>query len=240
MIKSNLPVIILKGIILLPNNDIRLEFSSEDSKNIIDLSEMFHDNKILVVSTLNITTNPPKLDKLPKIGVISTITHRMELPNGKTRVIITGEKRAQIHEYLNLNNSFEVLESIVSTIEEEKIDDQEEKVIIRKLYREIEDCSKKLPNLGNSVLALIVNSTNLSKMTDIIAPYLPIEPKRLNEYLEEIKTTSRAKYILEDLYKEKELYENLDELQDEWELVEESEENTYFDIEYYYRTYKRK
>jgi dihydrofolate reductase len=33
---------------------------------------------------------------------------------------------------------------------------------------------------------------------------------------------------------------NLDELQDEWEMVEESEENTYFDIEYYYRIYKRK
>ena len=32
---------------------------------------------------------------------------------------------------------------------------------------------------------------------------------------------------------------NLDEMQDEWQMVEESEENTYFDIEYYYRTYKR-
>ncbi len=33
---------------------------------------------------------------------------------------------------------------------------------------------------------------------------------------------------------------NLDKLPDEWEMVEESEENTYFDIEYFYRTYKRK
>ncbi len=207
MIKSNLPVIILKGIILLPNNDVRLEFSSDDSKNIIDVSEMFHDNKLLVVSTLNIMSTKPEVDELPRIGVISTITHRMELPNGKTRVIIKGEKRAKIHEYLNLNNNFDVLESIISTIEDEKIEEEEEKVIIRKLYRELEECSKKLPNLGNSVLALITNSTNLSKMTDIIAPYLPIEIKRLNEYLDETKQTNRAKYILEDLYKEKELYE---------------------------------
>lgn len=33
---------------------------------------------------------------------------------------------------------------------------------------------------------------------------------------------------------------NLDEMQEEWELVDESEENTYFDLEYYFRTYKRK
>ena len=33
---------------------------------------------------------------------------------------------------------------------------------------------------------------------------------------------------------------NLDEMQDEWYIAEESEEYTYFDIESYFRTYKRK
>ncbi len=206
MIKTDLPVIILKGIILLPHNDIRLEFSNEDSKNIIDVSELFHDNEILVVSTIN-SQNKNDIKNLPKIGVISTITHRIELPNGKTRVIITGKKRAQIHEYLNLNNNSEVIESIISNIEEETIIQQEENAIIRKIYREIETCSNNIPNMSNSVLGLIVNSTNLSKMTDIIAPFLPIEHKRLNEYLNETKATSRSKMILEDLYKEKEIYE---------------------------------
>lgn len=207
MIKTNLPVILLKGIVLLPNNDIRLEFSNDDSKNIIDVSEMFHESEILVVSTLDKFEEKPDINKLPKIGVISKISHRMELPNGKTRVIITGKTRANVHEYLNLNNNFEVLESIVSSIENETIEKSEELAIIRKIYREIEICTKNLPNMSNSVLSLIINSTELSKMTDIIAPFLPIENKRLNEYLLETKATNRAKLILEDLYKEKELYE---------------------------------
>lgn len=206
MIKTDLPVILLKGILLLPNNDIRLEFSNDDSKNIIDVSELFHDGEILVVSTTELP-DKPNIDKLPKIGVISKITHKMELPNGKTRVIITGQKRAHIHEYLNLNNNFEVLESIVSQIEDETIDKQEETVMIRKLYREIETCIKTIPNMSNSVLALIINSTDISKMTDIIAPFLPIENNRLKQYLEETQSTIRAKMILEDIYKEKELYE---------------------------------
>ena len=33
MKKINLPVIVLKGIILLPNNDIRLEFQDNETKN---------------------------------------------------------------------------------------------------------------------------------------------------------------------------------------------------------------
>ena len=35
-------------------------------------------------------------------------------------------------------------------------------------------------------------------------------------------------------------FPNLDEMQEQWEMVDESEENTYFDLEYYYRIYKRK
>ena len=206
MIKTDLPVILLKGIVLLPNNDIRLEFESDESKNIIDVSELFHDNEILVVSTMESLDKPDRA-KLPKIGVVSKITHKMELPNGKTRVIITGKVRAKVHEYLNLNNSFEVIESIVSNIEEEKLDEQEEMVTIKKLYREIETCVKTIPNMSNSVLSLIINSSDLSKMTDIIAPFLPIENQRLMQYLLETKSIERAKLILEDLYKEKELYE---------------------------------
>lgn len=207
MIKTNLPVIILKGIVLLPNNDIRLEFTNDDSKNIIDVSEMFHDNELLVVSTVDSLEESLSTSNLPKVGVISKISHKMELPNGKTRVIITGLKRARVYEYLNLNNNFEVIESITSTIEEEKIEEKEEMAIIRKIYHELELCIKTVPKMSNSVLSLIINSNNVSKMTDIIAPYLPIETKRLNEYLIETNATIRAKYILEDIYKEKELYE---------------------------------
>ena len=88
MIKTNLPVILLKGIVLLPNNDIRLEFNNDDSKNIIDVSELFHENEILVVSNIKLSEKKPDTKDLPTIGVVSRITHKMELPNGKTRVIV--------------------------------------------------------------------------------------------------------------------------------------------------------
>ena len=207
MIKTNLPVILLKGIVLLPNNDIRLEFNNDDSRNIIDVAEMFHDGEILVVSNVNISFKRGDTKDLPRIGVVSRITHKMELPNGKTRVIITGVKRANIHEYLNLNNNFEVLESILSNVFDEVLEEKEEMAIIRKVYREVEICVKTIPKMSNSVLSLIINSTDLSKMTDIIVPFLPLDVSRQNEYLLELKSSNRAKMLLEDLYKEKEIYE---------------------------------
>ena len=206
MIKTNLPVILLRGIVLLPNNDIRLEFDNDISKNIIDVAELFHDNDILVVSQTDPLEEVPEVNELPKIGVISKITHKMELPNGKTRVVISGKARADVYEYLNLNKSTEVLESIVAQSDKAQIDPKEESILVRKLHREMEDYIKSIPYMSNSVLALITNVTDLCKMTDIIAPHLPIDAYRMQAYLRTNDCTVRARMILEDIYKEKEMY----------------------------------
>ena len=101
---TNLPVILLRGLILLQNNEIRLEFDNDLSKNIIDVSELFHDNMLLVVSSLNPLEEIPNENDLPSVGVVSKIVNKIELPNGKTRVIIKGINRAYINEYLNLKH----------------------------------------------------------------------------------------------------------------------------------------
>ncbi|MBE6144000.1 MAG: endopeptidase La [Firmicutes bacterium] len=231
MIKTDLPVILLRGIVLLPNNDIRLEFDSDVSKNIIDVSELFHDNNILVVSQSDPLEEVPNIKELPKIGVMAKISHKMELPNGKTRIIITGIKRARIYEYLNLNKSSEVLEAIASEIEDERIDIKEERALTRKLYREVEDYIKTVPYMSNSILSLILNVSSLSKMTDMIIPNLPIDISRMHIYLKEISSYKRLQMILEDIYSEKEMFaiekkldvkirEELDNTQKEYMLRE--------------------
>lgn len=204
MIKENLPVIILKGIILLPNNEIRLEFDNTSSSNVIDISEMFHDNEILIVNQKNPLEESPDKSDLPKTGVIAKITHKIELPNGKTRVIIKGLKRANIHEYLN--HSSDIIESIISEIEPKKIDESVEEVTIKKLYKEVESYIKSVPYISNSVLSLIMNITDLSKMTDIIASQIPVALERKKEYLFELDPITRSRMILEDIYKEEEMF----------------------------------
>lgn len=206
MIKTNLPVILLRGIVLLPNTEIRLEFENDESKNIIDVSEMFHDNEVLVVSSKDPIDEGNDINNFSKIGVITRISHKIELPNGNLRVLLTGICRATIHEYLNWNRKDEVLESIVSKIDNYEIDSQKEVAIIRKLYHEVEEYIKLVPYISNSVLSLIVNSTNLSKMTDIIAMHIIENKERLNEYLCNTNPLERSEMILEDIYKEREIF----------------------------------
>ena len=205
MTKINLPVIILKGIVLLPNNEIKLEFDNQISRNIIEVSEMFHDKKILVVTQLD---NDEKSDggNIPTIGIISKINHKINLTDGKTRVIISGEKRAKVIEYLTLNQKNSVLESVVEVVSDEHIDQKEEKALLRKLYKELERYIKNIPYISNSIISIIMGIENLSTATDIIAPSLSITTTRLYEYLEQTNQIKRTEMILEDIYKEEEMF----------------------------------
>lgn len=193
--------------ILFPKNEIKLEFDNELSKNIISESEFFHDNTLLVSYNLNRLEQAPKLNDLSTVGVIAKIVHKIDLPNGKTRVIIQGLRRAYIHEYLNFNRQEEILETIVSNVSKLKISSKEEEVWIKKLYKELEDCIHTVPYISNSFLADISSIRSLEDMTDLIVPNLPLSYERLLEYLKEFDCVRRFEMILEDIYQEKEKFD---------------------------------
>ncbi len=207
MIKTELPVIILRGIILLPNNDIRLEFDNDISKNIIDVAELFHDSKVLIISKEDPLEESVDLKELPKIGVVARISHKMELPNGKTRLVISGLKRANVVELLNNDKNEDILEAIIEEIVPEEIDAYQEQALIKKLQRELEYYTKTIPYASNSIISIVKNMTSLDKMTDVIVPYLNIESDRVLTYLYELNPVERLTYILEDIYDETEMYQ---------------------------------
>lgn len=204
--KTNLPVIILKGIVLLPNNEIKLEIDNDLSKNIIDISEMFHSNKILVITQSNPLEEVPTIKELPKFGVIAKISQRLELPNGKIRIVLTGISRARVYEYLNLNRVDEALESIVSSLDNEIINENESSILIKKLKKELDKYIEEIPYMSNSIIDTIKEEEDLSKLTDIIASSLPIEFDRMSKYLYEINSSKRVEMLLEDMYSEFEVY----------------------------------
>lgn len=206
MLKINLPTIVLKGKILFPEMEIKLELDNEYSKNIISEAEYFHDNTILVSFSINKLEESPSEKDLSNVGIISKIIHKIDLPNGKTRVIIKGISRACIHEYLNFNKDEEILEAILSKVE--RINNlPNEEIMVKKLYREIEDYIHNVPYISNSFLADITNVINLEVMTDIIAPNLPISYERLLNYVNEFNCEHRFEMILEDIYIEKEKFD---------------------------------
>jgi len=211
MTKINLPVILLRGIVLLPHSILKLEFDNGINNSILDIAHEFHNDEVLVISPTDILEEIITKDTLPNIGVVAKIGNRIELPNGNVRLDVKGLRRVQIVEYLNIAAQDEILESIVTEILKTEI--QDEQVLIRKLIKELEICIKTIPYFSNSILSLIRESKTLNKLTDLIATHLISQPEKRMEYLLTLDPSIRFEMLLEDLYKEKQMFQidrNLD------------------------------
>ena len=89
--KSNLPVLLLRNMVLFPYNEIRLEFDSNNDKKLLSLAESCYENKILIVNPKDSLESDPEIDELPSYGIVGKIKMKLDMPNGRTRIILMGE-----------------------------------------------------------------------------------------------------------------------------------------------------
>lgn len=228
MTKTSLPVLLIRNMVLFPWSEIRLEFDSDNDKRVISLAESFYENNIVIVNPKDLLEIDPDISELPKIGVLANIKMKIDMPNGKTRIILSGINRVYVHAYTKDDNLFEAM---VSDTKEDELDIKEELAYSRALNKHIEVYVKEVPYMSNSVLGQIAGITSISRLTDIIALFLPTTFERKKEYIEEVSSTSRVKMILDDINRdievmkleeeiEREVTKKMDESQKEYVLRE--------------------
>lgn len=230
MIKSNLPVILLKKLVLLPGEEVRVEIKSDISKKVTEISKLYHDSEVLIVCPLNLLEEKPDTSDLPRIGVVGKINSVIDLPNGNERVIITGLYRVKIISYVNYSNEEDILDSIITNIEMSE-SEIEWVAYQRKLQTELELYINKNPFVGNSIMSEVKQGINLDKLTDVIANFLPLSfEKKLNLMLDS-SPISRCKILIKELavesavidlesHIESEIKKGLDDTQKEFILKE--------------------
>ena len=150
--KENLSILLLKKLVLLPNQEIRLEINNDVSKNAIDDAIKNYNSNILVISPVNLLEEKPSTNDLPKVGVIGKIKTKIKLPNNNYRIIIKGLNRVQIIEYFQNNKG--ILKSTVKRLYVNRINEVKEAALVRKLKELIDEYI-----LVNSESSNIINSS---------------------------------------------------------------------------------
>lgn len=202
MVKTNLAVLLIRDMVLFPYSEIRIELDKEEDKKLISLAESIYNNNILIVNPTDTLELEPSLEELPKIGIVGEIKMKIDLPNGKTRVIISGINRVKIHVYTKEDG---ILEAMTSNILPEELSGVEEMAYSRSLSKHVEVYVKEIPYMSNTILSRIVGITNISKLTDIVSDALLVPFKRKLEYINEISSTTRLKMILDDINQDMEI-----------------------------------
>ena len=218
-----LPVMLLKGFVILPKQDVKLELNNSISERIIKLSQKHHNEKLLVVCPKNTLEENPEIQDLPTIGVVATIKSKIELPNGNLRVIITGINRVKINKYNNFDDDKEILMADVSSVKLLKENIVTETAIKRKLIDLLKKYVNDNPSISNNILNSIKGIDDLNILTDIIAAFLPSSLDKKMLYLEEKSALNRANALIYDISVELEILK-LDAKLDE-ALQEDLEKN---------------
>ena len=197
--KNNLPVMLLKRIVLLPFQDVRLDLSNDISSKVINLAMNKHNGEILIVCPTDPYEESPDVSDLPAVGVVGKIKSKMELQTGNLRIVVSGVKRVKILEYINEIADGDILKAHTMDIDIPSYDEVEVTTLRRKILELLNDYIECSSTISNSILSSIKDLTDLNKITDIIVSFMPFTIEKKLLYMQEVDPYHRANALVYDL-----------------------------------------
>ncbi len=215
-------MLILQSVVLYPNQEVKLEFSNEISKTIIEEAMAKCDSELVVVAPKNEEGDIEDIKDIESIGVLVKIKSSLDMPNGNLRVTIRGARRVKLY---NLNTLARgLIEVETDSIDNPVYNLEEELAYARKLKKKTQEYIEVNANISNSFLDIIKNVTNLSKLTDMIAASLELNLPEKIELLKETDYYRRAKALIRILTSEIKSFEIENKIEEEvHERFEKSE-----------------
>lgn len=216
----NIPVILLKNLVILPNQEIKLELKNVISGKAINESSSNFKGEILVIAPTDALEEEPTAQDLPKVGVIARIKNKLD-NDGVIEVKLRGLRRVAVSKYFQEVNS-DILYSEVMYIDLPSLVPEEENAILKKLVSVLKEYINVSKTVSNDILTFVSSNKDLNKITDAITSFLPFNITKKLEYMEEINPIKRAKSLIKDMYEEIKVAEIDNELE---EKVDESFQN---------------
>ncbi len=201
MQNTKLPILIIKNMVLLPENEIRLELTEQPEKDVINKAISYYNKNILIIvdNTSFIETSLPK-DLTT--GVVATINLKLDLPNNKMRISLSGKTRVNIKNVEQIDGIFL---SEIEKIDIPKLTNIEQTAYIRSLTKQIEYYFIEDSETKEAILQKMSGINDLDKLTDILVSTLELSTSRKLEYLNEANPIERCLKLIQDINQEEQI-----------------------------------
>ena len=149
--KNVLPVLLLKNLLILPNQEVKLELNNEVSKSVVELASGSYKNEVVVLSPKDQKEEIPEVGDLPTITVIAKIKSKLELPNGNFRVTLRGLFRVKIKKLSNDKKMLDILKCHYEKLKVPLYDEIEALAYKKKLCSLVSTYVKHGQGVSNSI-----------------------------------------------------------------------------------------
>jgi len=202
-VPKELPILMLRDIVVFPYMVIPLFVGREKSMNAIDFSLSSH-RMILLLSQKNMEIEEPKREDVHNVGTVALVMRMLKLPDGRVRILAQGLVRAKI---TNLNEEKPYYSANVKVIvePEEKEKSMEIEALIRNTRSGLEKASSLGKDISPEVMILAANIEEPGRLADLTAANLELKVREAQRILEIAEPAMRLKRVYELLARELEL-----------------------------------
>jgi ATP-dependent Lon protease len=202
-IPENLPVLVLRDIVVFPYMIVPLYVGRPKSKKAID-HVLNSDRMILLLTQKDANVEDPKAEDLYRVGTVAMVVRMLKLPDGRMRVLVQGISRVKVK---SINDNGKIIFSNIKVIEdkEPKRLNMEEKALIRDSRQKFEQTGKLGKQIPNEIFVITENIEEPGKLADIIASNLELKVEDSQKILHEEDSLKRIKKVYDFLTYELEM-----------------------------------
>jgi len=202
-VPKELPILMLRDIVVFPYMVIPLFVGREKSKNAIDYS-LSENRMILLLTQKNMEIEEPKRNEVYDVGTVALIMRMLKLPDGRMRILAQGLVRARI-ENLEENKPYYTAEVRVIPEPEEADKSIEVEAMVRNTRSGLEKASSLGKDIPPEVMILSANINEPGRLADLTAANLELKVNEAQRILEIEDAFQRLKKVYELLTRELEL-----------------------------------
>ncbi len=190
-LNSSYPVLPLRDIVVFPHMIVPLFVGRE--KSVRALEEVMQDDKqILLSSQIDPSDDDPSEDGIYRSGVLANVLQLLKLPDGTVKVLVEGQARVQINEFLTNDEFFEARAEYLTEIPGDVTTTE---ALLRTVADEFERYAKVRKNIPEEALTAVGETTEPAKLADLVSGHLGIEVEQKQELLETLSVSERLEKV---------------------------------------------
>lgn len=197
------PLLPLRGLLVYPSMVLHLDVGREKSVKALEKA-MVEDNLILLCSQSEVNIEEPTQEDIYRIGTVANVRQMLKLPNGTIRVLVEGMERAEVIEYTDQEEYYEVM---ARELPEEENHDPEVSALMRTVLSQFENYINLSKKVTPETLAAVSDIDEPGRLADVITSHLSLKIKDKQEILETIDVRKRLEKLLDILNNEREVLE---------------------------------
>lgn len=190
--RIQMPVLALRDVVVYPHMVIPLFVGREKSIRCLEAA-MEKDKQIFLVAQKDASEDNPEPADIHSVGTVATILQLLKLPDGTVKVLVEGNVRGEIGEYVQTDTFF-VADVICQ--EDVNLSDHEQEVLIRSATSQFEGYVKLNKKIPPEVLTSLNGIEDAARLADTMAAHMHLKLAEKQKVLEMASVNERLEYLM--------------------------------------------